>query len=331
MNKFPYVSVIINNYNYGHFIERAIDSVLVQTMNKDDMEVIVIDDGSTDDTQLRLKQYDGRIICIKKSNGGQASAFNSGVKHARGEIIAMLDSDDYWAPDKLEIAADYFRKNNSIDIFYHNLQIVDAYGSNVRPYFTDIPDSSAPEKIDIAGFLNGLLKDFPPTSGMVFRKSCLDRIMPVPEHYDICADTYLHYFSYLNAREILFVPDMHGYYRMHGKNNFLNGDEINKFKQLIRIYSLLAVDLSHYGKLSKQDTAALVKTVDFLIEHWRLELKISTLSAFQQILYPWYLLYRIRLLFYRIFKGNRIRRLVQFYKTNIMKKFTRRKYSRLSP
>jgi hypothetical protein len=155
--------------------------------------------------------------------------------------------------------------------------------------------------------------------------------MPVPEHYDICADTYLHYFSYLNAREILFVPDMHGYYRMHGKNNFLNGDEINKFKQLIRIYSLLAVDLSHYGKLSKQDTAALVKTVDFLIEHWRLELKISTLSAFQQILYPWYLLYRIRLLFYRIFKGNRIRRLVQFYKTNIMKKFTRRKYSRLSP
>jgi glycosyltransferase involved in cell wall biosynthesis len=319
IDKRPFVSVLITTYNYGHFIEWAIDSVLAQTLNKDDMEVIVVDDGSTDDTHLRLKRYDGRVICIRKDNGGQASAFNCGIRRARGEIIALLDSDDYWASDKLQITADHFKKNDALDIFYHNLQIVDTYGTSVRPYYTDIPAASAPEKIDTASVLRGSLKTFPPTSGMVFRKSCLDRIMPVPEHYDICADTYMHYFSYLNAREILFVPQMHGYYRMHGKNNFLNGNEVNKLTQIIRIYPLLADDLSLYGKSSKHNIGALVKKVELLVKYWRLELKILTLPKFRKILVPWYVLCKILLLFILILRGNRVRRLLQYRIQNIQK------------
>jgi glycosyltransferase involved in cell wall biosynthesis len=319
--KQPFVSAIINTYNYGHFIERAIDSVLAQTLSKDDMEVIIVDDGSTDDTPERIKKYEDRIIYIRKENGGQASAFNSGIAHARGEIIALLDSDDYWAPDKLKIAADHFRNNGNLDIFYHNLQIVDISGIPVRPYATDIPAASVPEKIDTASFLKGFIKPFPPTSGMTLRKSCLDIIMPVPEHYDICADTYIHYLAYLNAREILFVPDMHGYYRMHGNNNFLNGDEVNKLNHIIRIYSLLVGDLSLYGKSSKRDTAYLVKRVEFLVEYWKLEHKILTLPTIsKKICYLWYMLCKVRILFMLALKGNKVRRLLQCCKQNVLNK-----------
>jgi len=318
-NKRPSVSVIINTYNYGHFIDIAIDSILAQTFDKDDMEIIVVDDGSTDDTPARLKKYEGRVFCIRKENGGQASALSIGITHAKGEIIALLDSDDYWVPDKLKVAVDYFKNNSSLDIFYHNLQIVDISGIPAKPYYTDIPAASTPEKINTASFLRGFLRTFPPTSGMTFRKSCFDKIMPIPDYYKICADTYIHFLAYLNAREILFVPDMYGCYRVHGSNNFLNGNEVNKLNLLIHIYTLLASDLTLYGKSSERDTSSLVKRVEFLVEHWKLELKISTLPASKKILYPWYMLCKIRMLFMLALKGNKVRRLLQCCKQDILK------------
>lgn len=320
MKQPPYVSVIINTFNYGQFIEQAVDSVLAQGFPESDMEIIVVDDGSTDDTPSKLEPYGNRITRIRKENGGQASALNSGLGRAQGQVIALLDSDDYWMPDKLKIAADYFRKNDEIDIFYHNLQIVDAHGSGVRPYFKSIPPSCIPEYADIAGLLNGVLIDFPPTSAMVFRKKCLETILPIPEHYDICADTYLHYFSYLNARKTLFVPDRHGYYRIHGENYFENQNGGNKFRHLTRIYPLLIDDLLLYGKKAKLDFSALVRTIQLLIEYWKIEQKISALPPSKRLLYFWYDLKKLRLFIYRVLKGNRARRIMKFYRQNILRR-----------
>src|ERR1700688_5222745 len=97
----PQVSVVIGTYNYGHFIEEAIESVLAQDLPADRFEILVVDDGSTDDTPERVKKYGTRIQYFRKPNGGQASAFNLGFAKARGEIISMLDADDYWFPDRL--------------------------------------------------------------------------------------------------------------------------------------------------------------------------------------------------------------------------------------
>ena len=84
-------SVIINNYNYGHFLRGAIDSVLSQTHAP--VDIIVVDDGSTDNSADIIRSYGDRITAILKTNGGHASTFNSGFKVARGDIIFFLDAD----------------------------------------------------------------------------------------------------------------------------------------------------------------------------------------------------------------------------------------------
>src|SRR5260370_19883404 len=97
----PLTTVLIDTYNYGRFIEQAIDSVLSQDLPPDQLEIVVVDDGSTDDTAERVRKYGSRIQYLHKENGGQASAFNAGFAHARGELIVLLDADDFFLPGKL--------------------------------------------------------------------------------------------------------------------------------------------------------------------------------------------------------------------------------------
>src|SRR5215475_12385935 len=97
--KAPLVTVVIDTYNYGRYIEDAINSVLAQRFPSDQMEILVVDDGSTDDTPERLCKFEGHIQHLRKPNGGQASAFNLGFARAQVEIIALLDADDVWLPE----------------------------------------------------------------------------------------------------------------------------------------------------------------------------------------------------------------------------------------
>lgn len=96
----PLVTVVIPTYNRGSVICRTIENVLAQTYTH--VEIVVVDDGSTDDTQARLRPYLDRIRVITQSNGGPAAARNRGIKAARGEFVALQDSDDLWMPTKLE-------------------------------------------------------------------------------------------------------------------------------------------------------------------------------------------------------------------------------------
>src|SRR5690349_3602213 len=97
----PKVSVIIPTYNRAQFIARAVDSVLEQTYK--DFEIIVIDDGSSDNTQEILKAYEGKIRYVYQQNKGISAARNRGIQEAKGEYIAFLDSDDVWKPEKLSV------------------------------------------------------------------------------------------------------------------------------------------------------------------------------------------------------------------------------------
>lgn len=103
------VSVIIPTYNRASWICEAVDSVLSQTVSP--LEVIVIDDGSNDDTPERLRIYENRITVLTQTNKGVSAARNAGIKVARGRYIALLDSDDFWEKDKLAFQLDFFRKN----------------------------------------------------------------------------------------------------------------------------------------------------------------------------------------------------------------------------
>ena len=95
------VSTVIPAHNYGRYVGEAIDSVLAQTYSP--VEVVVVDDGSTDDTRARLAPYASMIRYLHQEKGGLSAARNTGIRQANGEWIALLDADDLWHPEKLEL------------------------------------------------------------------------------------------------------------------------------------------------------------------------------------------------------------------------------------
>jgi glycosyltransferase involved in cell wall biosynthesis len=104
----PLVSVIVTFYNLGSLVAETLDCVLSQTYPA--IEVIAVDDGSTDDTAERCRAFGDRIVFVHRKNGGSSAARNSGIARARGSLVAHLDGDDLWEPDKLEIQVDAVRR-----------------------------------------------------------------------------------------------------------------------------------------------------------------------------------------------------------------------------
>ena len=109
-----FISIVIPTYNRASFLKEAIDSVLSQTYRN--FELIVVDDGSTDDTPKLLSSYGEKIKVIKKANKGPSAARNRGIKAAKGGWIAFLDSDDVWKPGKLEKQVQFIKDNPEIKI-----------------------------------------------------------------------------------------------------------------------------------------------------------------------------------------------------------------------
>ncbi|MFH2138617.1 MAG: glycosyltransferase [Candidatus Omnitrophota bacterium] len=113
----PFFSVIIPTYNRQNFLRTAVESVLNQTFN--DLELIIVDDGSTDNTMEFIKSVkDQRIVYLHQEHKGVSIARNFGVKSSRGKVICFLDSDDWFKGDKLEVAFDYIMKYPAISIFH---------------------------------------------------------------------------------------------------------------------------------------------------------------------------------------------------------------------
>ena len=111
MNANPLVSVIIPTYNRAHTVRRAVDCVLAQTWKN--IEIIVVDDGSKDDTGKVLEAYGEKIRFIHQSNQGQSVARNTGIQASTGQIISFLDSDDEWLPAKTEKQVSLLLKSRS--------------------------------------------------------------------------------------------------------------------------------------------------------------------------------------------------------------------------
>lgn len=126
----PKVSVIIPTYNRDKFISDTIDSVLNQTFK--DFEVIVIDDGSTDNTKSVLKKYGTRIRVLEQTNLERAVARNNGVKNSSGKYIAFLDSDDLWMKNKLEKQVEILEQNKDIILTYCSCLRVDEEGKKIK-------------------------------------------------------------------------------------------------------------------------------------------------------------------------------------------------------
>lgn len=123
----PKVSVIIPVFNGERFICHAIESVLAQTYK--DFELIVVDDGSQDQTAQRIKQYGDQIIYLYQSNSGQAKAKNLGCAHSQGEYLAFLDSDDRWYSNKLDDQVQVLDNNLQAGLIYSDVDLIDEEGN----------------------------------------------------------------------------------------------------------------------------------------------------------------------------------------------------------
>jgi glycosyltransferase involved in cell wall biosynthesis len=102
-------SIVIGNYNYARFLSAAVESALSQTYR--DVEVIVVDDGSTDESRSILHRYKDRVRIVLQENGGRAAVFNSGFRVSSGDIVLFLDSDDLLIPHAIEAVAGHPRRN----------------------------------------------------------------------------------------------------------------------------------------------------------------------------------------------------------------------------
>lgn len=124
----PIFSVVMPMYNVAKYVATAIESVLAQTYGQ--FELICVDDGCTDNTLDIVSTYkDSRIRVIRQKNMGLSAARNTGISHARGLYVALLDSDDYWAPTKLQMHLSHFRNNPKLGVSYSASQFIDEEGN----------------------------------------------------------------------------------------------------------------------------------------------------------------------------------------------------------
>ena len=212
--KAPFFTVLIDSYNYGHYVEEAVSSVLAQDFPREEREILVVDDGSTDDTAARLRRFGNAICYLRKPNGGQASAFNYGFEHARGEVVALLDADDVWLPEKLGRVYEAFERNPDAGMVYHRLYWWDgANEAAADRYFIDV-SGRVPES-------RRKLLQYPmaSTSCLAFRRAALERLLPVPEALRSQADAYLTALIIFVA-PVAAVGEYLGRYRLHGSNLF---------------------------------------------------------------------------------------------------------------
>jgi len=228
-------TIIINNYNYGQYLGDAIESALVQTYPN--VEVIVVDDGSTDDSRSIVRSFASRVIPILKENGGQASAFNAGLAVGRGEVTIFLDADDLLLPDTVQSVMRTIASQPDVVKVQYRLAIIDADGLRSGGYIPPI-DVQLPNG-DLQSSMLSFPDDVPtpPTSGNAFSTSVLRRIFPIPEqeYGQTLADLYLHNLTPLFGR-VVSLDHVGGLYRVHGANlHHSAGLDLSRMRRVIEL------------------------------------------------------------------------------------------------
>ncbi|MFE1748127.1 glycosyltransferase family 2 protein [Coleofasciculus sp. H7-2] len=230
MNNNPKVSILINNYNYARFLAEAIDSALNQSYSH--TEVIVVDDGSTDNSREIIASYKDKITPVLKENGGQASAFNAGFAASTGDIICFLDADDIYVSEKVAEVVDAFSDRADLGWCFHSLKWVDAEGKpsltkngNEAASISKKGDENPKREYDLRehikkGKLKDKLDDLPSTTALCFRRSLLQQILPMPEAKRIgLNDGYLEFTAIGLSKGLIFDKEL-ALYRVHGSNAY---------------------------------------------------------------------------------------------------------------
>jgi glycosyltransferase involved in cell wall biosynthesis len=219
--KAPLVSILINNYNYGRFLNAAIRSALAQSYTH--REIIVVDDGSTDDSLETARSFGDLIHLVAKENGGQASAFNAGFAASHGEIVCLLDADDVFLPGKVERIVEVFQQNQESWWCFENLRLCRDPQAERWPR----DEHFAAGKVDArAAMGKGVFpRDIESaSSGLSFRRELLGRILPMPHAQSILlCDDYIKTACYALAPGLALDEEL-SLQRLHDTNLYTNAE-----------------------------------------------------------------------------------------------------------
>jgi glycosyltransferase involved in cell wall biosynthesis len=210
------VTTIIPAFNAERFIDEAIESVLLQTYSS--IEVIVVDDGSTDDTVDRLAKYGSRIRCVHQENRGPAAARNHGLKLASGSLIAFLDADDVWLPEKIKRQVEFSCANPTYGIITTDTLTFGEMGilnDSLHNYYP-ISNGFALEKL--------LFHNWISASAAMVRRECFEQIggfdeMLGPDGKGQCtAEDWLMWMKIAAHYSVYFIDEVLTRHRIHASN-----------------------------------------------------------------------------------------------------------------
>ena len=240
----PTVSVIIPTYNRGWCLQEAIDSVLAQEF--EDYELIVVDDGSTDETRTILDSYGRAIIVRRQSNKGVSAARNRGIAESRAQLIAFLDSDDLWLPQKLSRQVEFF-KLNPVKLICQTEETWVRNGVRVNP-------KKRHRKLSGMIFEPSLDLCLISPSAVMIRKALLDTVgvfdekLPACEDYDLWLRISCRYPVYLIEEPLIIKRGGHE-------------DQLSKAPGLDKYRVQSLATLIDSGQLSSYQTRAAMRTL----------------------------------------------------------------------
>jgi glycosyltransferase involved in cell wall biosynthesis len=215
----PTVSVIIPTYNRGALLVEAVESALAQRRPPD--EILVVDDGSRDDTAARMAAYGERVRYVRQANAGPSAARNHGFRLARGEYLALLDSDDLWTPDRLERQLEVLQRHPDTDVVFGR-EVLFGAGQPDRDWNLHDPEvrrvlaQTAGPLVPILPVL--IRENVVPTSTALFRRALLDRTGGIDESLRQAEDWDLWLRFALAGARFAHVPSPLCRRRMHDSN-----------------------------------------------------------------------------------------------------------------
>ncbi len=241
-------SIVIINFNYVLYLAEAIDSALSQTYS--DVEVIVVDDGSTDESRSVIERYGRKIIPVFKPNGGQGSAYNAGFERVQGDMVLFLDADDLLRPDACQKVV-HALKDDTVKVQFP-LSIIGPKSESLGARIPTLRmmDGDVKHTLMRFGTHGG-----PPASGNAFRRTFLDKVLPLPaEKWRMGSDNFLTLQAPFHGNVITIAEEL-GMYRQHrkhgsgGSGDFQLG--IGNASGLNKVLELVSQDDQFLGEVAR--------------------------------------------------------------------------------
>lgn len=213
----PGISVLIDAYNHERYVEQCVVSAMEQDFAASEYEIVVVDDGSTDGTAEVVKKFAPRVRLVRKSNGGQGSAFNAGAREAKGEAIALLDGDDWFAKGKLAAVAAALEREPDAAAVSHGHYEVQEPGGKMEiclPASEGMVHATTREE----GARGTREHRSMHIGALTVRRKFLDSVLPIADELIFCADHPISRAA--AAMGVYLIREPLFYYRFHEENRF---------------------------------------------------------------------------------------------------------------